>query len=101
MSEIVHIVMWRLNGATARDKDNQAEEIIQAFEQSRLGVQGLLRLEIGRNINKGSDAWDLALYMLFQSEQHLEAYQAHPAHLAIKDLVGPMRTARCQVDFRK
>ena len=45
------------------------------------------------------DAWDLALSMVFASRADLEAYNAHPAHRQIKTLMGPMRLARCQVDF--
>ena len=100
MPEIVHIVMWRLNGATADAKNQQAADIVEAFEQTRDSIPGLLRMEVGRNIHDGQDDWDIALYMAFESRQHLEGYQSHPAHLAIKQLVGPMRLSRGQVDFQ-
>lgn len=99
MPEIVHIVMWRLSGTTAAVKDQQAAAIIQAFERARNDIPGLLRLEVGRNLGTECDTWDVALYMAFESRRHLEAYQAHPSHVAIKALVGPLRTSRCQVDF--
>ena len=100
MSAIVHMVMWRLNGATPAERRAQADRVVQAFEAARSQVPGLLRMEIGGNmIDTLPDAWDLALSMVFASRAELEAYNAHPAHRQIKTLMGPMRLARCQVDF--
>ena len=96
---IVHIVSWRLNGATPADRARQAERIVSAFQAGRADIPGLLRLDVGRNVVDAPDAWDVALCMVFASRADLDAYQRHPAHLAIKALVGPMRSARAQVDF--
>lgn len=98
-SPIVHIVNWRLNGASVEERSDQAARITAAFEAARSQVSGLLRLEVGRNIIDAPDAWDLAAVMLFESRAALDAYQTHPSHLAIKALVGPMRSARGQIDF--
>lgn len=99
MSAISHVVMWKLNGATAAERQAQAEVMVRAFELARDRVPGLLRLEVGANTIDAADAWDLALSMVFASRQALEAYNADPEHLKIKQLMGPMRLARSQVDF--
>lgn len=96
---IVHIVSWRLNGASAEEKAEQASRIVTALEQARPQIAGLLRLEAGGNIIEAPDAWDLAVVMLFASRAALDAYQTHPSHIAIKALVGPLRSARSQIDF--
>ncbi len=96
---IAHIVTWRLNGQTAADRERQAEQLVRAFEVRRHEVPGLVRMEVGLNIVAAPDAWDVALYMEFASRADLDAYQQHPAHLEIKQLVGPMRAARGQADF--
>lgn len=96
---IVHIVSWRLNGATLQDRNQQASQILAAFDAARTEVAGLLRLETGPNVIDAADAWDLAVVMVFESRAALDAYQTHPSHLAIKALVGPMRSARGQIDF--
>lgn len=96
---IVHIVSWRLNGASEEARAAQARQILAAFESARTEVPGVLRLEAGPNIIEAADAWDLAVVMVFESRAALDAYQAHPSHLAIKALVGPMRSARGQIDF--
>lgn len=99
MTAIVHIVTWRLNGASAQERGEQAGRIVEAFEAARPHMSGLLRMEVGPNVIVGQDAWDLALYTVFATRADLDAYQTHPSHLAIKTLVGPMRAARAQVDF--
>lgn len=99
MTAIAHIVTWRLNGTTAHIRAEQAQGIVQAFRATSSEIPGLLRMDIGANVVDASDAWDLALYMEFASRADLQAYQTHPSHLAIKALVGPMRSARAQVDF--
>lgn len=96
---IVHIVTWRLNGATAEVRKQQAQSMVQAFEAARFEVPGLLHLQVGPNVIEAPDAWDVALYMVFSSRIHLDAYLVHPSHLDIKQLVGPIRAARSQVDF--
>ena len=96
---MVHLVFWKLNGPTAEEKKNQANQIIQAFLSLKNKMEGLLRLEVGQNCIEHSDAWDISVYMVFESAAMLELYQSHPMHLDIKRLVGPMRLDRGQVDF--
>ena len=99
MNAINHLVMWKLNGATPAERRAQAARMVQAFETARSQMPGLLRLEVGGNLIEATDAWDLALSTVFAARADLEAYNVHPAHLQIKALMGPMRLARCQVDF--
>lgn len=99
MTAIVHIVAWRLNGASVQERGEQAGRIVEAFEAARPYMSGLLRMEVGPNVIGGQDAWDLALYTVFATRADLDAYQTHPSHLAIKTLVATMRAARAQVDF--
>ncbi len=98
-SPIVHLVFWKLNGETAEMKQSQASKIIEAFLTLKTKIDGLMKLEIGRNCVDHPDAWDVSVYMVFSSLTLLEAYQTHPMHLDIKKLVGPMRLDRGQVDF--
>ena len=97
--QIVHIVMWRMNGATAEERLLQAHTAVAAFEATRGTIAGVLDMQIGVNVVDAPDAWDLALSMRFENRAALEAYFDHPAHLEIKRLVGPMRMERKHVDF--
>ncbi len=98
---IVHIVMWRLNGRDADERARQAAAIVAAFEALRTRIPGLLHVDVGANIIDAADAWDVAAVMVFIDRDHLDAYQTHPDHIAIKALVAPMRSARGQIDFHR
>ena len=97
--QIVHIVMWRMNAATADERLSQARTAAAAFEATRGTISGVLDMQVGVNVVDAPEAWDLALSMRFKNRAALEAYSDHPAHLEIKRLVGPMRMERKQVDF--
>lgn len=96
---IAHLVFWKLNGQTPEAKKIQARKIIQAFLSLKNKIDGLLRLEVGQNSIDHPDAWDISVSMVFESAAMLHLYQTHPCHLDIKQLVGPMKLARGQVDY--
>ena len=47
--QIVHIVMWRMNGATAEERLLQAHTAVAAFEATRGTIAGVLDMQIGVN----------------------------------------------------
>ena len=96
---LAHVVLWRMNGITLQERLLQANSAAEAFEATRGRIEGVLDMQVGVNVVDATDAWDLALYMRFESKAALDAYQHHPAHLEIKRIIGPMRMDRKQVDF--
>jgi hypothetical protein len=101
VNEIVHVVSWRLSGTTPQERARQADTVVAAVDATRSQIPGLLSLEVGRNVVEAADAWDVGAVMVFQSRDALDAYQSHPAHLALKSIVGPLRSARSQLDFER
>jgi hypothetical protein len=101
MTEIVHIVAWRLNGRDEAERLAQAKAVVAAVEATRGRIPGLLSLETGPNVVAAADAWDVGAVMVFASREDLDAYQTHPVHLALKAIVGPLRSARSQLDFER
>lgn len=101
MTAVVHVVAWRLNGDSPAERLAQAGTIVAAVEATRGRIPGLLALDTGVNIVEADDAWDVGAVMTFASRADLDAYQAHPAHLALKAVVGPLRGARGQLDFER
>ena len=99
--EIVHVVSWRLNGKSPMERRQQADTIVAAVELTRGQVPGLASLDVGCNVIDASDAWDVGAVMVFQSRAALDAYQTHPAHLALKAVIAPLRSARSQLDFER
>lgn len=97
---IKHIVMWKLAGETATERAVLASRVKELFEGLRSHVPGLLHLEIGIDVSHVEYACDVVLYSEFESEAALEAYGSHPEHLRVRQLLGEVRTARFQVDYR-
>lgn len=94
---IKHLVLWTLNP----DKKDKADEIaaeLGAKFRALLGVvDGLESVELGRNYNGG--VYDLVLNCTFSSKEAERAYQSHPGHLAIKQVVHGLVCARTSVDY--
>ncbi len=99
--EIVHVVTWRLNGASEAERREQAQAVLGAVEATRGRIPGLLSLDAGINVVPAADAWDVGAVMVFRSRADLDAYQSHPDHLALKAMIGPLRSARSQLDFER
>jgi quinol monooxygenase YgiN len=95
---IKHIVMWKLKGEGAEKQRNIAT-VKAALATCKDLVPGLLKYEIGTDIGIDHAPWDVAVYSEFTDRAALDAYQQHPAHLAIKPVIGPLRELRGAVDY--
>jgi hypothetical protein len=54
---------------------------------------------VGINHNDTANAADIALYTEFATEADLQAYQAHPEHLALVPFIGSITDERRVVDY--
>jgi quinol monooxygenase YgiN len=95
---IKHIVMWKLKGEGV-EKQQNIRTVQAALHTCQGVVPGMLKYEVGVDVGIDATPWDLALYSEFASREALAAYQQHPAHLAIKPIVGPLREQRVAVDY--
>lgn len=96
---IRHIVMWNVAGDTPAEKRHNIDCLRRSFESLNGRIPGLRHLEIGLDTSGVSYACDVVLYSEFDSQEALEAYAHHPAHLQVKAELGSMRTTRHQVDY--
>lgn len=97
---IKHIVLWKL--AEEADGHSRAENLRRmksAIEAMRDVVPGIVELEVGIDFEGSDAAWDIALYSAFQTREALDAYQVHPEHEKVKQLVAAVRTDRAVVDY--
>jgi hypothetical protein len=98
---IHHLVMWKLNGGDAATIDAQAAEITLALEGLGGVVPTIREFIVGRNIVDTEASYDLALQSTFESVEDLQAYQVHPAHVAVAELIGGLAATRSVVDFER
>lgn len=62
-------------------------------------VPTLCSMEVGINELPGERAFDLALIATFETMDGLHAYDAHPAHEAVRAFIKPRRSQSASVDF--
>lgn len=65
-----------------------------------VGVVPTLRsMEVGLNELASERAYDLVLIATFDDMEGLHAYDAHPAHAAVRAFIKPRRTGTVSVDY--
>jgi hypothetical protein len=97
---IKHIVLWKLKAeALGATKAENLERVRREAAALAGCVAGLRSIEAGVNFEPSDAAWDIALYSEFDSREALEAYQVHPRHEALKDLLAEVRDDRAVVDY--
>ena len=86
-------------------RDGTPEGHVAAFGERMLAlratIDGIQRLEIGRDELHDPRSWDLALIMEFATAEALRAYQRHPDHLAVKAFNDPFVADMASVDFTR
>ncbi len=97
---VKHIVCFKLKDhAEGATKAENARLLKAKIEGLRGAIPGLLELEVGLNFEPSDAAYDLVLFATFPSREALAAYQAHPAHVAVAQLIRRVRDARVVVDY--
>ena len=86
-------------------RDGTTEGHVAAFCERMLELRGTIdgiqRLEIGRDELHDARSWDLVLIMEFASTEALRAYQRHPDHLAVMAFNDPFVANVASVDFAR
>ena len=97
---VKHVVMWRLKPqAEGADKAENARRIKAALESLRGRIPGLVSLEVGLNVEPSAAAYDLVLFTVHETQEALAAYQVHPEHARVAELIGKVRSDRVVVDY--
>ena len=97
---VKHIVCFKLKdhaeGATRAENARMLKGRVEAM---RGKIPGMVELEVGLNFEPSDAAYDLVLYSVFESRAALAAYQVHPEHLAVVQILRRVRDARVVVDY--
>lgn len=97
---IKHIVFWRLKpSALGNDAATNASLLKQRLEALRGRIAGMRLLEVGIDFSRTEQSADVVLYSEFADRASLDAYQAHPEHVALKEFVAAVRSERRLVDY--
>lgn len=97
---IKHIVAWRLRDeALGCDRNANRDALLAMLEVLPDLVPGIRHFEFGTDIRAAQDPWDIAIYAEFDSREDLDAYQAHPEHIKLKEFAAAVIDGRAVVDY--
>lgn len=97
---VKHIVLFKLKtAADGKSREENLPDLRARLEALPGRIPGILKFEVGININPSSHAFDLALYSEFPDELALVEYQRHPAHQEVVTFVNQVCERRHVVDW--
>lgn len=96
---IRHIVMWRLKDrAEGRSKAENLAEMRSRLEALPGKVPGVRALNVSTEILVADPPADIVLYCEFDSRRDLDAYAAHPDHVAVVEFIRKVVAERRVTD---
>ncbi len=97
---IKHIVLWKLKDSVdGQPKKELAVRLKKALEDLIGKIPEIRMLEVGINTNPADIASDVSIYSEFDSQKDLEAYQKHPEHSKVVELVKKVTVERRVSDY--
>jgi Stress responsive A/B Barrel Domain len=91
---ITHIVMLGLSDSTTEE---QRERIIRSIEELRPKIPEVRALTVYSDLGWFAGNADIAVVVLLSSRDDHTAYEAHPAHKSVEQLIAPFVTSRVAV----
>jgi hypothetical protein len=92
---VKHIVFFKLSNEGTQHKD----EIITKLNNLKNQIDFIRDLEVGINFANESRAFDLALTVIVDSKEALNAYAVHPQHLPVIEFIKSLNTESKVVDY--
>ena len=97
---IRHVVMWKLKEcAQGADKHENAQKIKTMLESLRWDIPEILRLEVGLDMLRAPDSFDVVLVSEFEDPEALETYLNHPQHKKVGEFVHSVKIEKKVVDY--
>ncbi|MDD3336324.1 MAG: Dabb family protein [Eubacteriales bacterium] len=93
---IKHVVCFKMKPENAM---KNACKLALRFQDISSKIPGCVTCETGINTNNEKDFYELGLSQTFESNEALQAYLAHPLHLAVREFVFEVIDHRIVVDF--
>lgn len=96
---IKHVVLFKLNDFPDEQKQEVREKIKSLLDGLNGKISELKYIEVGLNVERNTQAYDISLITHFESKADLEAYTIHPEHLKVVDYIRASTSARAAVDY--
>ena len=97
---ISHVVLFKLKDFENEDqKAVVRNKIKHALESLKDKIEELKYIEVGLDHQLNSPSFDICLITHFETLKDLDAYQVHPEHLKVVEVIKPNVLSRAAVDF--
>jgi hypothetical protein len=93
---IKHIVMWKFKDGVA-DADKQ--EVKRQLEALTELVPEAIEIEVGLDVLRSDQSFDMALNSKFASMDDLKTYAAHPEHVKVGTFLKTLVCERVACDY--
>lgn len=96
-----HIVLWDWKEGLGEQEKKEAAAIIrEKLEGVKNQAEGVVSLEVVTDGLVSSNK-DIGLISVFESEEALNAYQTHPAHVEAGNYIKSVTAGRTCFDFKE
>ena len=89
---IKHIVAWKMKEEVSAEQKVEMKARLEGLAET---ISELWKIEIGIDEGNGT----MSLFSEFASQEDLDIYQAHPAHLKVVAFVKPLVAGRSVCDY--
>lgn len=97
---IKHVVFFKMKDmAEGKTGSENALELASRFRIISKSIPGVISCETGTNFNSEKVFYELCLHQAFTSREALQAYLAHPLHMAVREFVFQVIDHRIVVDY--
>jgi Stress responsive A/B Barrel Domain len=96
---IRHIVTWKLKAEDPDAKAAAFDRLAAGFGSLPHLIPGIKTLHMGRDLDEIASNWDVVLILDVASTKDLDAYQVHPEHEKVKQIVRELTGERSAIDF--
>ena len=95
-----HIVFFKLsNTYLGKEKDTIINKISRMLNNLPKSINEIIKIEVGMNISTRPTSYDLSLYVEFDNETDLNAYQVHPSHQQVILYLNTLDIETAVVDY--
>jgi heme-degrading monooxygenase HmoA len=92
----VHIALYKWKSNVSEEEISQALRDVEALAPK---VPGIIEISTAKNLSKYSEGYSHVILVRGNTQAAIDAYRAHPDHVAVADKIDSMEDQGIGVDF--
>lgn len=96
-----HIVTFKIKSSTENEKKERITSLKSYLEKLPQLIPEIKYFEVGINISKSINAFDLILISEFNNADELGIYSKHPEHQKVVEFINKIKENIVVVDYEK